>query len=474
MATETKDKKPTAGNLRALFKNQSWLKTLRKRMGLGDTLGPLGEEFGGTGGNKYAPFSPLLGGYLFGGKNVQVSMSEAFAPEQFANMLTLRETESSFYLLNSVNANSEYLYYSILKCSKQDGVLSKVADSAKYTFPVAYSSYTFQYNMLSKPGASEGVAWRIQLAGRHDNSSSAPFYVGFLTIKVTEDDAVSTSFAEASMPCTIARSTACTRRIAAGKTLDNGSFATFGAVSQGTSSSASNHFIYAAKMTGLGALVGIGKMVSGENNGIWYFINGSSDMEIVTTSDSGKLKTMPANTTSAINIAILTADDDFTDVSILDPTFASVVLTDYLFGDGEVFALSKESISRVSIRDGVRTAGQSEALIPLVSKKTVFRDSNTAEETLDGVDAREVMRSGSGILLAQFGYSSGYLVAKTTFVDNLRLRVDSGVGSISGETPTYFFVFNAIDNGVRVFAFPTVKNVTQERVKRIDIVYGGN
>lgn len=43
MATETKDKKPTAGNLRALFKNQSWLKTLRKRMGLGDTLGPLSE-----------------------------------------------------------------------------------------------------------------------------------------------------------------------------------------------------------------------------------------------------------------------------------------------------------------------------------------------------------------------------------------------------------------------------------------------
>lgn len=51
---DTKDKKPTAGNLRALFKDSGWLKTLRKRMGLGDTLGPLPEECGGTGSESTA------------------------------------------------------------------------------------------------------------------------------------------------------------------------------------------------------------------------------------------------------------------------------------------------------------------------------------------------------------------------------------------------------------------------------------
>lgn len=53
MAMETKDKRPTAGNLKAFwnwkFSNKDWLKKLRGRMGLGETLGPLPEENGGTG-----------------------------------------------------------------------------------------------------------------------------------------------------------------------------------------------------------------------------------------------------------------------------------------------------------------------------------------------------------------------------------------------------------------------------------------
>ena len=52
MTIETKDKRPTAANLKAFwdgkFSNKDWLKKLRGKMGLGETLGPLPEENGGT------------------------------------------------------------------------------------------------------------------------------------------------------------------------------------------------------------------------------------------------------------------------------------------------------------------------------------------------------------------------------------------------------------------------------------------
>lgn len=49
MATETNGKRPTSGNLKALFASAVWLKKIRKAAGLGDTLGVLPVECGGTG-----------------------------------------------------------------------------------------------------------------------------------------------------------------------------------------------------------------------------------------------------------------------------------------------------------------------------------------------------------------------------------------------------------------------------------------
>lgn len=204
MTTGTDEKRPTAGNLKALFKNSAWLKTLRGRLGLGNSLDALEENRGGTGGIRLYNVDQIK--FMKGITKVSASVDSSHASvfsdnKMLTNIKTAVQRGSNVYgvlpdisfsaTTGDASTGKMNIGFSVVKVNG-DGVATTIRSP---TVEISGNSKVAEYNIqdsmkkyqISKHEFSnDKVEWDISYdfyTGHSDHR------VGVLKLSVTEDDA---------------------------------------------------------------------------------------------------------------------------------------------------------------------------------------------------------------------------------------------------------------------------------------------
>lgn len=206
------DKHVSVGNIKAMIADGSWLQLIRKRMGLGDTLGPLEIEHGGTGCSDLTGLSALVN------ESVELASGLSLAKSLTINRFTATTAPSANSTYGShvflyVRADGSYVsistdsYTSSTRNIKVSGTTKggvSISTSTTCSMSSIYNgSFTFTPFAYAMQDDSSGNFYAYIAGSAYNNGYHGQ---GIITVKATSNGALSASAASVSTDWSIFQS----------------------------------------------------------------------------------------------------------------------------------------------------------------------------------------------------------------------------------------------------------------------------